>query len=68
MIDRLIELGFSSAEIVGEQKGKKVVRAIHPVRGPMYDKIAEGDDAALVAFAERANAPPASQKLLKVTG
>jgi cytochrome c553 len=55
MIDRLIELGFSSAEIVARQRGRVVVRVRHPSRGWMYEKLAEDDFAALEAWAASVN-------------
>jgi hypothetical protein len=60
MIARLIELGFSSAEIVGRQRGRVVVRVRHPSRGWMYEKFAEDDLAALEAWAASVNPTDAS--------
>jgi hypothetical protein len=55
MIDRLIQLGFSSAEVVGRQRERVVVRALHPSRGWMYEKLTEDDLAALEAWAASVN-------------
>jgi hypothetical protein len=55
MIDRLIELGFSAAEILGRQRDRVVVRARHPMRGWMYEKFAEDDHAALEAWVASVN-------------
>jgi len=56
MIDRLIALGFSSAEIVGRQRGRVVLRARHPLRGWMYEKFAEDDRAGIEAWAASVDA------------
>lgn len=66
-LQRLRDKGFTEVDIVGKRKfrdslnepetparDKLVVRAHHPKHGWMYEKIAEGDDAALDAWAERA--------------
>ena len=54
MIERLIEIGFIAAEIVGRQRGRVVVRALHPSRGWMYEKFVEDDVPALEAWAATA--------------
>jgi hypothetical protein len=60
MIDRLIALGFSAAEIVGRQRGRVIVRALHPSRGWMYEKFVDDNLAALEAWAESVNPTDAS--------
>jgi hypothetical protein len=63
VIERLIELGFGAAEIVGRQRGRVVVRALHPSRGWMYEKFAEDDPAALEAWAASVNSADASSSV-----
>lgn len=54
-IQRLKDLGFPDAEIVGEKAGKTVVRMYTEEHGWTYAKIDPADDTALDAFAEQVN-------------
>lgn len=60
-IQRLKDLGFPDAEIVGEKSGLSVVRTYTDEHGWVYAKLS--DDAAIDAFAEKINAPLASRKV-----
>lgn len=66
VLGRLKRRGFVEAERVGKQRGKTVVRVLHPVRGWMYEILVEDDDAAVDAWAERANAPVLTRKQMRV--
>jgi hypothetical protein len=62
MLARLMRKGFSDAERVGKRKSVTIVRAYHPLHGWMYEKMAEADDAAVDAWAARANKPSEKPK------
>jgi hypothetical protein len=66
MLGRLKRANFLEVERVGKAHGKTVVRALHPTHGWMYEKIAEttasASDAAVDAWAARANKPASRPK------
>jgi len=70
MLGRLKQNGFTEADRVGTQRGKTIVRVLHPVHGWMYDKIDETDeaasDAAMDAWAARADEPMINLRDLRV--
>jgi hypothetical protein len=66
MLGRLKRANFIAVDRVCKAHGKTIVRALHPVHGWMYEKIAEtneaASDAAVDAWAARANKPAGRPK------
>jgi uncharacterized protein (DUF2141 family) len=62
-IERLKNLGYPDAEIVGEKAGKSIVRVYTDEKGWQYEKVS--DDAAFDTFAAKIKAPQASRANLK---